>query len=112
MKWLKGVVIDLIKNNPEDAKEWILKEVVAEQADVPLVVLHAKGGGKVEPINDEEEVKVCVKVSKKGKGGITAYPASEKAKQDFIIALTIVEERPSVTNIQSVRLETCSIRIS
>ena len=88
LKWLKGVVIDLIKNNPEDAKEWILKEVVAEQADVPLVVLHAKGGGKVEPINDEEEVKVCVKVSKKGKGGITAYPASEKAKQDFFIALT------------------------
>jgi hypothetical protein len=88
LKWLKGVVIDLIKNNPEDAKEWILKEVVAEQEDVPLVVLHAKGGGKVEPINDEEEVKVCVKVSKKGKGGITAYPAAVSAKQDFIVALT------------------------
>ena len=88
LKWLKGVVIDLIKNNPEDAKEWILKEVVAEQADVPLVVLHAKGGGKVEPINDEEEVKVCVQVSKKGKGGITAKPAAESAKQDFFIDLT------------------------
>ena len=74
--------------HPEDAKEWILKEVVAEQEDVPLVVLHAKGGGKVEPINDEEEVKVCVKVSKKGKGGKSANPAAVSAKQDFIVALT------------------------
>ena len=88
LKWLKGKVIDLIKNNPEDAKEWLLKEVVAEQADVPLVVLHAKGGGTVETINDEEEVKICVQVAKKGKGGITAYPAKETAKQDFLIALT------------------------
>ena len=88
LKWLKGKVIDLIKNNPEDAKEWLLKDVVAEQADVPLVVLHAKGGGTVDTINDEEEVKMCVMVSKKGKGGVTAYPASESAKQDFIVALT------------------------
>jgi len=88
LKWLKGKVIDLIKNNPEEAKEWLLKEVVAEQADVPLVVLHAKGAGRVDTINDEEEVKVCVQVSKKGKGGITAKPAAESAKQDFFIALT------------------------
>ena len=88
MKWLKGKVIDLIKDNPEKAKEWLLKDVAAEQADVPLVVLHAKGGGTVDTINDEEEVKMCVMVAKKGKGGVTAYPVSESAKQDFIVALT------------------------
>ena len=87
-KWLKGKVIDLIKDNPEKAKEWLLKDVAAEQADVPLVVLHAKGGGTVDTINDEEEVKMCVMVAKKGKGGVTAYPVSESAKQDFIVALT------------------------
>ena len=92
LAWLKGQVIDLIKNNPEKAKEWLLKEVVAEQADVPLVVLHAKGGGTVETINDEEEVKICVQVAKKGKGGITAYPAPKSAKQDFFIALTCDNE--------------------
>ena len=91
LAWLKGKVIDLINKNPEEAKEWILKEVVAEQDNVPLVVLHAKSGG-VETLNDEEEVKVCVKVAKKGKGGITASPAPKSAKQDFFIALTCDNE--------------------
>ena len=33
-----------------------------------------------------------MQVAKKGKGGITAYPAAKTAKQDFIIALTCDNE--------------------
>ena len=83
--WLKGKVIDLINNNPNKAKDWLLKEVAAEDAKVPLVVLHATRGG-VEKLDDEEEVKMCVQVSKKGKQGISAE--ASKAKQDFIVSLT------------------------
>ena len=83
--WLKGKVIDLINNNPQKAKDWLLKEVAAEDAKVPLVVLHATRGG-VEKLDDEEEVKMCVQVSKKGKQGISAE--ASKAKQDFIVSLT------------------------
>ena len=82
--WLKGKVIDLMNNNPEKAKDWLLKEVAAEDANVPLVVLHATGGG-VEKLDDEEEIKMCIAVSKKGKQGISA--TASRTKQNFIVSL-------------------------
>tara|TARA_B100001113_G_C21065507_1_gene603201 strand:- start:50 stop:1363 length:1314 start_codon:yes stop_codon:yes gene_type:complete len=85
LAWLKQKVMDLIKNNPDDAKEWLLREVCAEQESVPLIVLHATKGG-VQKLDDEEEVKMCVQVSKKGKQGIKTESAS--GKQDFLVNLS------------------------
>ena len=76
--------MDLLQNNPEEAKDWLLKEVCAEQKDVPLVVLHATNTG-VHTINDEEEIKMCVQVSLKKKLGIEIKSAS--GKQDFFVIL-------------------------
>ena len=84
LAWLKQTVMNLLQNNPEEAKDWLLKEVCAEQEDVPLVVLHATNTG-VHTINDEEEIKMCVQVSLKKKLGIELKSAS--GKQDFFVIL-------------------------
>ena len=84
LAWLKQTVMDLLKNNPEKTKDWLLKEVCAEQEDVPLVVLHATDSG-VHTIDDEEEIKMCVQVSLKGKQGVGVESGS--GKQDFFIIL-------------------------
>ncbi len=84
LAWLKKTVMDLLKNNPEETKDWLLKEVCAEQEDVPLIVLHATKTG-VHTIDDEEEIKMCVKVSLKGKQGVGVESAS--GKQDFFVIL-------------------------
>ena len=84
LAWLKQTVMDLLKNNPEKTKHWLLKEVCAEQEDVPLVVLHATKTG-VHIIDDEEEIKMCVQVSLKGKQGVGVE--SGTGKQDFFVIL-------------------------
>tara|TARA_B100000131_G_scaffold318931_1_gene363797 strand:+ start:44 stop:1381 length:1338 start_codon:yes stop_codon:yes gene_type:complete len=84
LAWLKQTVMDLLKSNPEKTKDWLLKEVCAEQEDVPLIVLHATKTG-VHTIDDEEEIKMCVKVSLKGKQGVEVESGS--GKQDFFVIL-------------------------
>ena len=56
--------------------------VVAEQKDVPLVVLKAQGD-VAKLVNDESVLRSCVQTARK-KGGISAYP-SKSSKQNWHI---------------------------
>jgi len=82
LAFIRQTICNLINSNQEKAKQWLLKEVAAEQKDVPLVVLKAYGN-KAEVLNDESVLRGCVQTSKK-KGGIFAYP-STRSKQNWHI---------------------------
>jgi len=82
LAFVRQTLCNLINTYPDKAKQWLLKEVVAEQQDVPLVVLKAYGD-KAELINDESVLRSCVQTAKK-KGGVFAYPSS-KSKQNWHI---------------------------
>ena len=75
----------MMNNNPAKAKNWLLREVAAEQEGVPLIVLKA-AGKTTKIIDDENVIKDCVQTSKK-KNGIHAYP-SKTSKQNWHIDLT------------------------
>ena len=82
LAFIRQTICNLINSNQEKAKRWLLREVAAEQKDVPLVVLKAYGN-KAEVLNDESVLRGCVQTSKK-KGGIFAYP-STRSKQNWHI---------------------------
>ena len=82
LAFIRQTICNLMNNNQEKAKQWLLREVVAEQKDVPLVVLKAEGS-KAKLIDDESVLRSCVQTSKK-KGGIFAYP-SKRSKQNWHI---------------------------
>ena len=85
LKFIRQTLCDMMNNHPKKAKEWLLKEVAAEQEDVPLIVLKASGD-TTKIIDDENVVKDCVQTSKK-LNGIKAYP-SKSSKQNWHIDLT------------------------
>ena len=74
----------------------VIKEVAAEQQDVPLVVLKAHGD-KAEILNDESVLRGCVQTSRK-KEGISAYP-SKKSKQNWHIDM-ICDAKRTTLNFQ------------
>ena len=82
LAFIRQTICNLINSNQEKAKRWLLRDVAAEQKDVPLVVLKAYGN-KAEVLNDESVLRGCVQTSKK-KGGIFAYP-STRSKQNWHI---------------------------
>ena len=87
LEWLRSTMIDLINNNPVEAKRWLIEEVVKEQQGVPLIVIQSSGPNlnDVHEVNDEDVIKNCVSVSKANKG-ISARTGS--GKQGWIIDLT------------------------
>ena len=87
LEWLRSKMIDLINNNPVEAKRWLIEEVVKEQQGVPLIVIQSSGSNlnDVHEVNDEDVIKNCVSVSKANKG-ISARTGS--GKQGWIIDLT------------------------
>ena len=90
LKWVRQTVCDLINNNPEKAKRWLLREVAKEDPNVPLVVVKAFGDkypSGVKKLDDENLLKNCVVDSKKNKG-IKAYPDKGGSKQSWFIDLT------------------------
>ena len=82
LSFVRQTICNLMNDNQEKAKRWLLKEVAAEQKDVPLVVLKAFGD-KAEIVNDESVLRSCVQTAK-NKGGILAYP-SKRSKQNWHI---------------------------
>ena len=82
LAFIRQTICNLMNSNQEKAKEWLLKEVVAEQKDVPLVVLKAQGD-VAKLVNDESVLRSCVQTARK-KGGISAYP-SKSSKQNWHI---------------------------
>ncbi len=82
LAFIRQTICNLINNNQEKTKRWLLREVVAEQKDVPLVILKAQGS-KAKLLDDESILRSCVQTSRK-KGGIFAYP-SKRSKQNWHI---------------------------
>jgi hypothetical protein len=85
LNFVREYICNLINENPSKAKNWLLREVAAEQEGVPLIVLKA-AGNETKIINDENIIKDCVQTSKKS-NGIKAYP-SKTSKQNWHIDLT------------------------
>lgn len=85
LEFVRQYICDMMNNNPAKAKNWLLREVAAEQEGVPLIVLKA-AGSNTQIINDENIIKDCVQTSKKA-NGIKAYP-SKTSKQNWHIDLT------------------------
>lgn len=84
LKFIRQYLCDMMNQYPKKAKQWLLKEVAAEQENVPLIVLKATGD-KTKIIDDENIIKDCVQTSKKS-NGIKAYP-SNSSKQNWHIDL-------------------------
>ena len=79
LNFVREYICDMMNKNPAKAKNWLLREVAAEQEGVPLIVLKA-AGKTTKIIDDENIIKDCVQTSKKA-NGIKAYPSkSFKAK--------------------------------
>ena len=85
LEFVRQYICDMMNNDPAKAKNWLLREVAAEQEGVPLIVLKA-AGSNTQVINDENIIKDCVQTSKKA-NGIKAYP-SKTSKQNWHIDLT------------------------
>ena len=85
LEFVRQYICDMMNNNPAKAKNWLLREVAAEQEGVPLIVLKA-AGSNTQIIDDENIIKDCVQTSKKA-NGIKAYP-SKTSKQNWHIDLT------------------------
>lgn len=85
LEFVRQYICDMMNNNPAKAKNWLLREVAAEQEGVPLIVLKA-AGSDTQIINDENIIKDCVQTSKKS-NGIKAY-SSKTSKQNWHIDLT------------------------
>lgn len=84
LAWLRETICEMVNDNQAKAKNWLLREVAAEQMGVPLIVLKA-AGSSVSVIDDEDIIKDCVQVAKKS-NGIKAYP-STSSKQNWHIDL-------------------------
>jgi hypothetical protein len=54
LEFVRQYICDMMNNNPAKAKNWLLREVAAEQEGVPLIVLMNQ------IINDENIIKDCV----------------------------------------------------
>jgi hypothetical protein len=85
LKFVRQYICDMMNKYPAKAKNWLLREVAAEQEGVPLVVLKASGKS-TKIVDDENVIKDCVQTSKKT-NGIKAYP-SKSSKQNWHIDLT------------------------
>jgi len=85
LNFVRQTIIDMMNNNPELAKNWLMREVAAEQEGVPLVVVKA-AGNKTKVIDDENLIKECIQTAKP-RGGVRAY-ASIRSKQNWHIDLT------------------------
>jgi hypothetical protein len=85
LEFVRQYICDMMNKYPVKAKNWLLREVAAEQEGVPLIVLKA-AGSDTQIINDENIIKDCVQTSKKA-NGINAYP-SKTSKQNWHIDLT------------------------
>lgn len=85
LAFVRQVIIDMMNNNPAKAKNWLMREVAAEQEGVPLVVVKA-AGKTTKVIDDENLIKECINTAKP-RGGIRAY-ASNRSKQNWHIDLT------------------------
>jgi len=85
LEFVRQYICDMMNNNTAKAKNWLLREVAAEQEGVPLIVLKA-AGSNTQIINDKNIIKDCVQTSKKA-NGIKAYP-SKTSKQNWHIDLT------------------------
>jgi hypothetical protein len=85
LEFVRQYICDMMNKYPAKAKNWLLREVAAEQEGVPLIVLKA-AGNDTQIINDENIIKDCVQTSKKS-NGINAYP-SKTSKQNWHIDLT------------------------
>ena len=86
LEWIRQTIVDMMNDHPQKAKNWLLREVAAEQEGVPLVVIKADDNGNVSLIQDEDVIKNCVSVSKKS-NGLRAY-VSSSSKQNWHIDLT------------------------
>lgn len=84
LEFVRQYICDMMNKYPAKAKNWLLREVSAEQEGVPLIVLKA-AGSNTQIINDENIIKDCVQTSKKT-NGIKAYP-SKTSKQNWHIDL-------------------------
>ena len=73
LKFVRQYICDMMNKYPAKAKNWLLREVAAEQEGVPLVVLKASGKS-TKIVDDENVIKDCVQTSKKT-NGIKAYPS-------------------------------------
>ena len=82
---MRQYICDMMNKHPAKAKNWLLREVAAEQEGVPLIVLKA-AGKTTKIVDDENVIKDCVQTSKKA-NGIKAYP-SKTSKQNWHIDLT------------------------
>ena len=85
LEFVREYICDMMNKHPAKAKNWLLREVAAEQEGVPLIVLKA-AGSDTKVIDDENVIKDCVQTSKKT-NGIKAYP-SKTSKQNWHIDLT------------------------
>ena len=85
LKFVRQYLCNMMNEYPKKAKQWLLKEVAAEQEDVPLIVVKASDN-MTKIIDDENVIKDCVQTSKKI-NGIKAYP-SKTSKQNWHIDLT------------------------
>lgn len=85
LDFVREYICDMMNKYPAKAKNWLLREVAAEQEGVPLIVLKA-AGKTTKIVDDENVIKDCVQVSKKT-NGIKAYP-SKTSKQNWHIDLT------------------------
>ena len=85
LAFVRQTIIDMMNNNPQLAKRWLMREVAAEQDDVPLVVVKA-AGKTTKVIDDENLIKECINTTKP-RGGVKAY-ASTRSKQNWHIDLT------------------------
>lgn len=84
LNFVRQTIIDMMNNNPQLAKNWLMREVAAEQDDVPLVVVKA-AGKTTKVIDDENLIKECINTAKP-RGGVRAY-ASNRSKQNWHIDL-------------------------
>jgi hypothetical protein len=87
LEWMRQTLVDLINNNPEKAKRWLLEEVAKDQPDVPLVVIQSSGSSlsDVHEVTDEDTIKNCVSVSRDGNG---IHARVGTGKQNWHIDLT------------------------
>ena len=85
LEFVRQYICDMMNKHPAKAKNWLLREVAAEQEGVPLIVLKA-AGKTTNIVDDENVIKDCVQTSKKA-NGIKAYP-SKTSKQNWHIDLT------------------------
>tara|TARA_R100000951_G_C2627109_1_gene176373 strand:- start:43 stop:1359 length:1317 start_codon:yes stop_codon:yes gene_type:complete len=88
LNWLRQTLVNIINDNQEKSKKWLLEEVCKEQQDVPLVVIQSAGSKlkNVKEVSDEDIIKECVSVAKKVNARVGT------GKQNWHIDLTCNEK--------------------